>query len=255
MQNAMNFWLQGAKIFALLMLPLLGGAYVYHYARNAEQASYRTFTVTGSGEADAVPDVAQFSASVITEGGKDVKAVQQDNADKTNRVIGFLKAQGIGEKDIRTENYSLNPRYDYPRCVTGGNCPAPVIAGYGAVQSVVVKVRDTEKLGGLLSGAVENGANSVSQVSFVFGDEEKIRDEARTDAVKDARKKAESLARSGGFRLGRLVSVNEEPGSEPPVFGYGGKSAEGMGSAEPLAQVEPGSQKMKVRMVLTYEIR
>jgi uncharacterized protein YggE len=252
MQENIEKAVSWAKIFAWVALPLLGGVFVYQYARSVSQISYRTFSVEGTGEIEALPNTAQFSASVITEGGKEVDKVQQENVQKANAVAGFFKERGVDPKDIKTTDYTINPRYEYPRCLNGTSCPPPVIAGYSASQSVTVKVKDVAKLGDLLAGAVQSGANSVSEVTFVLDNAEAARDEARKEAIQEARTKAEALAQAGGFRLGRLVSLHEERG-EGPVFSA--EPAMGGGGVKEVPQVMPGSQDVEVKMILTYEIR
>ncbi|MCL4528665.1 MAG: SIMPL domain-containing protein, partial [Chloroflexi bacterium] len=71
--------------------------YVSDYAQNV--ALGRTFTASGSGEAVAIPDTAQVTASVVTQGGKDIASLQNQNTSKANAIINFLKTQGVESKD------------------------------------------------------------------------------------------------------------------------------------------------------------
>ncbi|MDD5084064.1 MAG: SIMPL domain-containing protein [Candidatus Moranbacteria bacterium] len=244
------------KSFALIAFSLAAIAYTYQYGRSVNQMNYRSFSVTGEGIVTTVPDIARFSASVITDGGLNVSEVQQQNTQKMNRVIEFAKNQGISEKDIKTRQYTLNPRYEYPSCVAGKTCPAPKISGYTVMQAVTIKIRDMEKSGTLLSGVVENGANSVSDISFVADDEMKARNEARETAIEQGRKQAVSIARSAGFGLGKLISIYEDTGSsETTPVAYGLGDADIAKQSTPAPFLEPGSDDQKVKMVLTYEIR
>src|SRR3989338_5762353 len=91
-------------------LALLGVGYaalgfVSAYSKSIQPSSFRSFAVSGEGKAVGIPDVARFTFSVITEGGKDIAALQQDNASKVNKAIEFVKSKGVDKKDIRTENY------------------------------------------------------------------------------------------------------------------------------------------------------
>ncbi|MBI4094576.1 MAG: SIMPL domain-containing protein [Candidatus Liptonbacteria bacterium] len=210
----------------------------------------------GEGKVVAVPDVARFTFSTITQGGLDIAALQAENTSKVNKAIAFVKSNGVDAKDIRTESFNLEPRYQYFSCPrTGGPCPPPEIVGYTARQTVSIKVRDFAKIGALLSGVVENGANSVSQLSFTIDDPFAVENEARAEAIAKAQEKAKAVARAAGFRIGRLISVDE--GYTPIFRTFDKAEALGFGGAAPAAapSIEPGSQEVMVTVTLRYEIQ
>lgn len=219
----------------------------------------RSFSVEGEGVAEIVPDVAKFSVSVVSDQGRDVAVVQKANSEKMAAVNAFLKESGIDEKDLKTEEYTLSPRYDYPNCIGISPCPQPTISGYTLTQTLRVTVRDMEKISDLLSGVVANGANTVSQVVFTVDDEDEVKAEARMKAIEAAEKKATQIAKEAGFHMGRIVSVYE---SQQPMFGYGGGMAEAdafksvaVNAAPNAPSIEPGTSEVKVNITLTYEIR
>lgn len=213
----------------------------------------RTFSAEGIGEVDVMPDLATFSVTVTTDGGKNVVDVQSANTEKMNKVAVYLKEQGIDKKDLKTAQYNLTPRYNYAPC-TNGSCPAPSISGYNLTQTLDVKVRDSAKLGDLLSGVVENGANTVSEVRFVVDDDTNAKNEAREKAIVDAKKKATVIAKAAGFRLGKIVSVYESASPTPYQYGMGGDMMEMSAKAVNAPAVEPGTRNTKVQVAVTYEI-
>lgn len=242
------------KVGALALISFAAIVYAYQYKRSIDNTyPGRTFSVEGIGEIDSVPDVASFSVSVYSEGGRSVADVQKSNTEKMNRINAYLKEQGIEAKDLKTSQYNVSPRYDYPSC-KDGICPRPVIAGYTVSQSLDVKVRDTEKLGDLLSGVVENGGNNVSDIRFVVDDEDKAKAEAREEAIKKAKSKANAMAKAAGFRLGEIVSIYENAGVMPmEAYGRGGMEMSDMKSAA-APVIEPGTQTSQVQVSVTYEI-
>ena len=266
MNEKIRNYLGVAAIVALLAGAGASWRYVGAYAKSIEPSSFRSFSVYGEGKATTIPDIAEFSFSIITEGGKDLGKLQSENTAKANGTIAFLKSNGVEEKDIRTSGYSVEPRYQYfecgPRILPPGGvsslepCPPPEITGYTVRQSVSVKVRDFSVAGDLLSGVVKEGANSVSGLSFRVDDPEKSRAEAREKAIGKARTKAEAIAKAGGFKVGRLLNL-DEGGSPIPIFdqyGMGGGAFEKSApSAAPI--IEPGSQEISVTINLRYEIR
>lgn len=255
-------------IIAIAILAYAGFIYARAYAQSIQPASFRSFAVSGEGKVTAIPDIAQFTFGVVTQGGKDVAAAQKQNTEKMNAIIEFIKSQGVDVKDIKTEQFSIDPRYQYYDCsqrvvMIGGAeprpCPPPDIVGYTVTQNATVKIRDFAKIGDIMGALTQKGANSVSQLSFTIDDKVKIETEAREAAIKQAQEKAKAIAESGDFRIGKLLSIDESGGPVPYyAYGMGGdmmKSAR-MEAAAPVAPtIEPGSQEVKINVSLRYEIR
>ena len=245
-----------AIIVGIFLFGYAAVTFVQSYSRSIEPSSFRSFSVSAEGEVVSIPDVAAFTFSVLTQGGKDIGGLQRENTEKVNKAIGFVKSKGVEAKDIKTQSYNLDPRYQYFNCPReGGSCPPPEIVGYTVTQTVSVKVRDFAKIGDILAGVIGNGANSVSQLSFTIDDPDNLQSEARTKAIKKAQEKAKAIARAGGFRLGRLLSI-QEGGYPIPVYEQYARSADFSGAPKtlPAPTIEPGSQEIKVNIALVYEI-
>lgn len=255
-----------ASIIAIVSFAGSALWYVNAYSRNTQPTSFRSFSVLGSGKATAIPDVARFTARVISEGDTNLGASQSKNTEKVNGVIAFVKAKNIEPKDIKTQNYSVSPRYQYYQClpVAGSDantkpqpCPPPQIVGYTVEQTIAVTVREKNfsAIGDLLSGVVQKGANSVSQLSFEVDDPTSVQSEARAQAIEKAKVKAQSMAHAGGFSLGRLLSIEEGAASQP-YYGYQSFATAPTAAAEGKAvpSIEPGSQDVNVDVTLKYEI-
>lgn len=258
MDKKIKNYLGISTIVAMVIAAVSTLVFANIYSKSIQPSSYRSFSVSAEDKATAVPDVAQFSFSVITQGGKDIAALQRENSGKTNRAIGVAKTSGVEDKDIKTTVYNVEPRYQFFTCPNGRTktteaCPPPEIVGYTVTQSVSVKVRDFEKISEILSGIVQSGVNSVSQLSFTIDDPAILENQVRSAAITKAIAKAESMAKAGDFKLGRLLSISE--GGFTPRFGFE-KTGLGMGGDVAAApQIEPGSQEVSVNVVLTYEIR
>jgi len=232
--------------------------YASAYSESIQPGSFRSFSVTGEGKVVAVPDVARFTFGVISETtGADIVKLQAENTEKMNRIIAILKTASIDSKDIKTEQYRLSPRYQY--CGPDARfCPPPQIVGYSIEQQLSVKVRKFDQLGGILSQVVTAGATNVSQVEFTIDDPIKLENEARVKAIAEARTKAKAVARAGGFRIGKLLSVDEAGPVHPflaerSAFGLGG-AADAVFSMPPQPALEPGSTDIVVNVILRYEI-
>jgi len=255
MDNKIKNGLGVAIIVSIIVVALSVAFYVNSFSDSIRYSSQRDFSVSASGKSVGIPDIAEFTFSVITQGGKDVGAIQKENSEKMNKAIAFLKVQKIDSKDIKTQNYSLDPRYQYCSYAAGKTCPPPEIVGYNLTQTVDVKIRDFSKISDILSGVVTSGANSVSQLSFKVDDSTALESQARTEAIQKAIQKAEAIAKAGGFRLGRLLSIDEGSSGYAPAYKYDNAMGLGGGAESAPPVVEPGSQDVSVSVTLRYEIK
>ncbi len=244
-------------ILVLLAVGFASLSYVGSYKNSVYPPS---FTVSGEGKVVAVPDVAKFSFGVITQGGIDVAALQTENTSKANAVIDYLKQQGIDDEDIKTSRYDITPRRNQNfRPLPAGtdiSGPSDRIIGYTVSQSIEVTVRDFDQIGTVLSGVVEAGANNVSNFRFTFDDPIELMNEARELAIAEAKRRAELMADSAGFEIGRLLSINENNFSAyDKRFGMGGSMDMVESSVAPAPTIEPGSEEIMVTIMLNYEIK
>lgn len=223
-----------------------------------------TITISGHGEAFAVPDIATFTFGVVSE-KPTVAGAQEDVTTKANAITEYLKSAGIEAKDIQTTDYSVYPQYDYITtvCVAGRICPPgeQKLRGYEVRQTTTVKVRDTEKAGDLLTNVGTRGATEVSGLNFTFDDRDAVQQEARDEAIANAKEKAEVLADSLGVNIVRVVSYNESGNYPPPMPYYAKDMALGReGGMETMAQnaapeISVGQNKITSDVSVTYEIR
>ena len=240
-------------IIVIFIIALTALSFVRSYG-NSVDVTGRTFTVQGEGKIVAVSDIAQFNFGVSTEGGKGISGLKEDNAKKINSIIDFLKSKDVDAKDIKTTMFNISPRYNNTYCTYNAPCPALEIIGYSINQSVTIKVRDLDKVGELLDGVVANGANNVSGLTFMVDDQDEFEKEAREEAIEEARDKAKDIAKAGKFRLGKLVSINENGYS--PVMPYRSfdMAKAGIGGGGEV-KIEAGSQEIVINVTMQYEIR
>lgn len=168
-------------------------------------------TALGTGKITLAPDVAYVQVGVETL-MKDAKKAQEDNAQSMKKVVDKLKAMGIEDKDIQTSNYHVSVEYDY-------NNNRRTLVGYRVLNTVRVTLRDVEKVGDVLSGVHEEGANYSYGISFALQDRETTYKEALQKAIDDAKAKADIMAKQAGVKLKNPVAIYE--GSAPQgVYQY-----------------------------------
>lgn len=248
----------------LLMLVIALGSYA---TLNFEKVDFinptpATISVSGEGEVLAVPDVGQFSFSVQAT-ADDAAAAQEESGTKINTILAYLKDQGIEDKDIKTQNYNLYPKYRYEEriCPVGNSyCPPGerVADGFEVTQTVSVKVRQTDTSGKIIAGVGERGATNISGLNFMIDDTDALKADARAEAIKDAQEKAQVLADQLGVRIVRMASFSEDGGNYRPYPYERTMSLESMDSAEKAfggADMPVGEESTTVHVTITYEVK
>lgn len=181
-------------------------------------------TVSGKGEVQTSPDIAEVTFTLRAESAK-VADAQKQIKDKTVAAVGMLSEMKIEEKDIKTLSYNSYPKYEYKQSLCrAGYCPPsgnPIITGYEVTQTVQVKLRDVDQVGVVFEKLGALGINELSGPNFTIDDIEKVKADARGLAIKDAQAKAEVLAEQLGLDIIRLSSFDDgsvEGGYPTPMY-------------------------------------
>ena len=224
-------------------------------------------SLSAEGRSDRVPDLAVFSAGVVTSGVTASEALGA-NSRQMDRVVAALKRSGIADRDIQTSAISLSPRWSNPEAeaqriaretrqpYVPTNEP-PRIIGYEARNSVQVRVRKLGEMGRIIDTLVSAGANEVNGPSFTLDDQKAALDEARTEAVALGRERAEIYARAAGMRVVRLLSMSEGGGSYPvqQIFVTASRAERGgPPPPPPPAPVMAGELSLGVNLSMQFEL-
>ena len=202
---------------------------------------------------------------------KDSETVQVKNDEKMTAIVSYLKDSGVKEEDIKTVSYNLYPEYQQvdeaaPMSSAPGFSTSPEyyypdtfkIIGYTLDQSLSFKVRDIAKVGAIVGGLSDKGANQVSGISFSLSDEktEELKAQAREKAVEKAKKQLEITKSLYGFKKAKLLSINDYP-VYPSVTYQDMKAlgAGGEGMPSNVSPIEAGTGELEVQVNLTYELR
>lgn len=197
----------------------------------AEETEH-TISVMGVGSVTSVPDIADVRLGVSTD-ARTARDALSKNSLSMKAVLDILKAEGILENDIQTQNLSLHPSFENR---TPGK--PPTVVGYTAQNTVAITVRELNNLGRVLDQVSEAGSNLIQSIQFGRNSTENLMNEARKLAVLDARSKAELYAKSAGIEVGKVISISEGAGHAPmpQVMARGGM--ETMAMDVPMAQGE-----------------
>lgn len=202
-------------------------------------------TVTGNASVQVPSDRARIQVAVETEAAS-AEAASRANAEAMNRVLARVRpASGSGAR-IETTGYQLTPRYRQP---SDRNAP-PEIAGYRALNQVVVVLDEVDRVGGVLDAALGAGANRVTGLSFFASDTEPARLEAVRDATARARREAEAVADALGLAVHSAATVHTSLSGSAPVY-----RAQAMEALQVMdTPVESGSQSVDASVTITFRL-
>ena len=214
----------------------------------SSSATDRTIHVTGSGSVTGEPDIATLDLGVSVE-KETVAEAREEAARAMTALIASLEANNVAEKDIKTENFSIYPQYDYTE-------NGRILRGYMVNNTVRVKIRELETLSDVIDGAAEAGGNSIviNSIQFMIDDTAPLQTEARSLAVKDAEAKAQTLAKASGVRLGDPVTITESTYFEGPPIPFAVAEAAFDDAARSSTPIAPGELAVTVTVTVVYEI-
>lgn len=203
--------------------------------------------ISATGETTRVPDVAIITAGVVTRAPTAGGAIQENSA-RMDRVLAALKRAGVADRDVQTSSINLNPEYRYQEN------RAPELVAYSASNQVSIRFRDIRNSGRILDALVAEGANQINGPTLTIDKPEAALDEARVNAIANARARADLYARALGKRVTRIVSVSEGGGSYPvpppmPMM------VERASAQAADTKIVAGEQKLQVSVSMVFELQ
>ena len=242
-------WLAVGAFAGLALAVAFGPALAMRPARAVDGTTTtpeHTISVSGIGRVTTTPDVADVRVGVTLTRTK-VRDAQSAAATAMAGVIAALKKTGIADKDIQTTSLSLQPVYDY----SNGN--APRLTGYQIVNAVSATVRKLDTISDVIDSALAAGATTLDGITFRVDDPASPEAQARDSAMKNARAKADALAKAAGVSITGVSSISEQSGSVPVPMPYlaagGAKDA-----AAPSTPVQVGTNEVDVSVNVVYLI-
>jgi uncharacterized protein YggE len=202
-------------------------------------AAEKLVTVSGEATVAIAPDMAVIRIGVTSQ-GKTARDASETNSKQMTAVLAAIKDAGIAERDVQTSRLSLQPQYDPNK---GGTAR---LLGFQVTNQLTVKIRDIDKLPAILDRAIAAGANEMSGIEFVVSEQSKLLDQARTEAIADAHRKAELYAGAAGVKVGQVLSIAEEGAAPPPRLMQAMRAG-----AVPVA---PGEQTLRAVVTVSYEL-
>ena len=200
----------------------------------------------GAATSEVIPDTVAIRLGVTMQ-----KPTAAEAWDATSRVaqaiIDAAKAAGIKAPDIATTRIDLSQQFDSIRQPDGTT--RRVAQGFAASTTFRIRTRDLDTVGGLTQTLIGKGANVFEGVGFSSANPETVQDKLRADAMRDARRQAETIAGAAGVKLGPLLQV-ERPDRPSPISPV----MRTMTAAPAGMPIELGTQTLSAEVEATYAI-
>ena len=196
------------------ILSAVGGPEAAQFLRPGSGANTGIW-VSGTGKATSDPDLGIISLGV--------EALADSAAEAIDRTISSLRGNNVDDRDMQTSQFSISPRYDNQEVTRCIGCRVEferVLTGYQVNNTLTVKVRDLDDMGGIIDGATKAAGNLVriNRASFTIEDTKPLQNEAREEAIAEMLTKANAMAELAGVELGKLVFLTESGSGVPQSF-------------------------------------
>lgn len=266
-------------VLAVVLVVYLAVKIIYEVKKTSllgEDTTPATISFSGHGEVTAVPNIANIYFT-ITKDAATVKDAQAGVATIEKSALAVLQAKGVADKDIQTADASFNPKYEYKQAV----CPQPpvpipmnegvssstivsptycnpgkqVIVGYTASESITVKIRNTDSVGGIMQALGTTGVSNLSGPDFSIDNPDALQVQARKLAIDDAKAKAQVLAKDLGVSLGKIESFSDD-NTNGVLYAPRAEVMSGNATTASAPAVIPAGQNtITSDVTITYEIK
>jgi uncharacterized protein YggE len=203
-----------------------------------------SIAVSGNGKVLYVPDLGYIQVGVSSDAWTAAEAWQK-NEEIVKKIFAALKTLGVDEKDLKTSNLNVQPRY------SNKLNEEPKFLGYTASYDLSVTVRKLVHMGALLDGMVDAGANRNMNISFGCSKIDELLDEARVRAVADARKLANLYVTGAGAHLGDVLGISDTPNYQQRYLPVDAMAFKEGKASLPIAA---GEQELNVSITVTWAI-
>ncbi len=213
-----------------------------------ERKPPRTLTASGRGIVTIPTTISQIRLAIEAQ-GKTPTTTQQEAAKRSARVMAYLKTQRVDK--LQTTGINLNPTYTYP---PNGK---PQITGYTATNSISFQV-PTDRAGGILDAAVQNGATRIDGVSFVAGEKaiESAQFQALKQATLDAQRQADAVLGTLNLQRKEVIGIKIDSTSNPAPVSMPAEMMQSKRAyardGEPSTPVVGGEQQVEAAVTVDF---
>ncbi len=261
-----KLWVKTAllsAIFTILLLMLVN--YFFNHSWNFfenSQMKTQTLSVQGTGNASSAPDQSDISFTV-TKTATTLQEAQNQANTFTNKIVSDLQKIGVAKKDIQTNNYNSYPNYNdnnggvgivQPQAINPQSNSQTIIS-YTVSEDVDITIHSTDKANQVIDTITKDGAENISGPNLSFSDtkQQDLENQARTNAIDNAKGKAQSMAAAAGIHLGKITNIQEGDQNPYPIIRPLMMNATAGAAKSVPTQINPGQNSVTSTITLTYE--
>ena len=161
-------------------------------------------TVEATGLVKVLPDAVQFNFSVFAIDASSSGALKRAN-ELASQAREALDKANVDKDEIATQSINIYPEYSYSQDGVQN------LVGFRATQSFAVTLRDTTSAGEVVDAVVASVGTdlSIDTLAPILINSKDAAEQARENAIKIAKDKAEDYADLLGVDLGNVISVRE----------------------------------------------
>jgi len=200
--------------------------------------------VSGQGKVTVTPDIATLYLGIEAQADT-VAEAQSQAVEAMDAVMTTLTDNGVDEDDIQTQYFSIDQ-------VTRWDDGEQIVIGYRVTNMVTAKVREIDDVGSIIDAVATAGGDliRINNIAFSVDDPSEYYEEAREEAMADAKAKAEQLADLAGVELGRPTYISEGTIYSPVVYRDVGMTE----AAPPSTPISPGEIELTLIVQVAYAI-
>jgi uncharacterized protein YggE len=236
-------------IITTLVIVILVMLWLWKPWNGAANASGRIIEITGEATITAQPDQFLFYPSYNFASPVKETALAELTK-KNNEVVAGLKKLGIPDNKIKTDSNSN----DYPVTYLEDSKTATYLL---QLTVTATSQEQAQKISDYLVTTTPSGTLSPI-ASFSDTKRKSLESTARSQATKDARAKADEMAKNLGFKVGKIKAVSDAAGlSIPPYYGITDnlRGNTSLATDTKSLPVQPGENDLPYSVKVTYFIR
>lgn len=213
--------------------------------------------VEGSAEMEVEPNMMNFSLNIQTL-DLDLAKAKADVDKRSRLLIETIKKFGIKAEDIATTALNIRPEYEYKE-------NQRVLVGNQVSRQVDITLRDLKKYPDMMKALVDAKISETINTALTLSDKKSVEEKVQTAAMKDARDRAERLAKSQGKSVGDPWSISEFNMRGDEVWrlvpnrqlmdGSSSKMAMRAEIASSNEPFEPGKMKITAQLYVVYLLK
>jgi uncharacterized protein len=236
-------------ILAVLMIMAATSAWAQKVPQHNECSDCPRISVSGDAVVHVKPDKIVVNLGIDTW-DTDITVAKQKNAETLSRVITAVQEIGIPEDALQTDYLSIDPQWNNLH-----TNEEKTIVGYFVRNRLTVTLSEVEKIEDLFTSALEAGVNQIYGLHFQSTELKKHREEAREEALKAAKEKAEKMSAVLGQRVGSPIHILEKDIDSWGGFGMAQiQLNDGTGAGGMSPSVVLGKLSIRADVSVTFEL-